>query len=39
MNRFFGYGSWNAKLWFVGMEEGGVGKADPHRTCRRELPD
>jgi hypothetical protein len=23
MRRFFGYGSWDAKLWFVGMEEGG----------------
>ncbi len=22
MRRFFGYGSWNAKLWFVGLEEG-----------------
>jgi hypothetical protein len=23
MRRFFGYGSWDAKLWFIGMEEGG----------------
>jgi hypothetical protein len=23
MRRFFGYGSWSAKIWFVGMEEGG----------------
>jgi len=23
INRFYGYGTWNAKLWFVGMEEGG----------------
>lgn len=23
MTSFFGYGSWNANLWFVGMEEGG----------------
>ena len=23
MQRFFGYGSWQAKYWFVGMEEGG----------------
>lgn len=23
MLRFFGYGSWDAKLWFIGMEEGG----------------
>src|SRR5277367_62619 len=22
---FFGYGSWKAKIWFVGMEEGGGG--------------
>jgi hypothetical protein len=23
MHRFYGYGSWSAPLWFVGMEEGG----------------
>jgi len=23
MNTFFGYGTWNAPIWFVGMEEGG----------------
>jgi predicted RNase H-like nuclease len=23
MHRFYGYGSWDAPLWFVGMEEGG----------------
>lgn len=25
---FFGYGSWKAKIWFVGMEEGGGGDID-----------
>ncbi len=28
MRRFFGYGSWNARLWFVGMEEGGGGTSE-----------
>lgn len=23
MPNFFGYGSWTANLWFIGMEEGG----------------
>lgn len=23
MSRFYGYGSWSAKYWFIGMEEGG----------------
>jgi hypothetical protein len=23
MSRFFGYGTWDAPLWFIGMEEGG----------------
>ena len=25
---FFGYGSWKAKIWFVGMEEGGGGSLE-----------
>lgn len=28
MNRFYGYGDWNAPLWFVGMEEGGGNSED-----------
>lgn len=28
MRTFFGYGSWSAPLWFVGMEEGGGGSLD-----------
>lgn len=23
VRRFFGYGSWEAPIWFIGMEEGG----------------
>jgi hypothetical protein len=25
--KFYGFGSWNSKIWFVGMEEGGKGSA------------
>lgn len=28
IRRFFGYGSWDADLWFVGMEEGGGSSID-----------
>jgi hypothetical protein len=28
MHRFYGYGSWDAPLWFVGMEEGGGSTID-----------
>lgn len=28
MKLFYGYGSWDAKLWFVGMEEGGGDSLD-----------
>jgi hypothetical protein len=28
MRRFFGYGSWDAKLWSLGMEEGGGGSKE-----------
>jgi hypothetical protein len=33
MKRFFGYGNWNADVWFVGMEEGG-GKDIEEINCR-----
>jgi hypothetical protein len=25
--KFYGFGSWNSKIWFIGMEEGGKGSA------------
>jgi hypothetical protein len=28
ISRFYGYGSWNAPLWFIGMEEGGCPTLD-----------
>jgi hypothetical protein len=33
MHRFYGYGSWDAPLWFVGMEEGG-GNTLEELECR-----
>jgi hypothetical protein len=33
--RFFGYGAWNAKIWFVGMEEGGKGSSTAPFLNRR----
>jgi hypothetical protein len=30
-HRFYGYGTWRAKVWFVGMEEGGGASADEVR--------
>jgi hypothetical protein len=32
MNGFFGYGNWNADIWFVGMEEGGGNSIDEIRN-------
>ncbi len=28
VDRFYGYGAWEAPLWFIGMEEGGCGTLD-----------
>lgn len=28
MNRFYGYGSWDVELWFIGMEERGGNSMD-----------
>jgi hypothetical protein len=33
--RFFGYGTWNAKIWFIGMEEGGKGSASESAIQKR----
>ena len=33
--RFYGYGSWNSKIWFIGMEEGGKGSASESAVQKR----
>jgi len=33
--KFYGYGSWNSKDWFIGMEEGGKGSASESAIQRR----
>lgn len=38
LNRFYGYGSWDAELWFVGMEEGG-GNSEEEIAKRLEAWD
>jgi hypothetical protein len=38
MQRFYGYGSWDAPLWFVGMEEGG-GSTLEEIECRLDAWD
>ena len=47
MSGFYGYGSYSANYWFVGMEEGGAGSAEEivthlehwDRRGREELED
>ena len=38
LNRFYGYASWDAELWFVGMEEGG-GNSEEESAKRLEAWD
>src|ERR1700721_728273 len=32
---FYGYGSWDSKFWFIGMEEGGKGSATESAISQR----